>query len=299
MKENLIGQANTKITNNDDNTRSTYDDDLQKKEVKRLKKFHKYEFCRIHKILESPLLPTLMKTTNMSTQSTKFSIPSYFKKISKKSTKFESSPLDAIQGNISNCYLISSLSSLGAYTDLVERLVLAFDPIIGLYSVSLCIDGKFTEILLDDLFPSSLSRLDLNSVTGNKIRKLRLCHPNLKNIDHKIGKHKAKILEIPIWAILIEKAYSKIFGAYWNIGGGGGSVRALKDITCAPVSFHFFDEGTQAEIWKMLTKSVKEGLPMAAPTHQKTSRLNNLKFLLSNWHSTQYWALSRRSMIKG
>ena len=223
-----------------------------------------------------------------------------------KSTKIYTSPIEAIQGNLSNCYLISSLSALGAYPELLQRLLLGSIPNLGLHSVCLCVSGKWVEITLDDYLPCSRSqRTDFAEVPDQYKSKLRLCHPSEsyreKFLDwwNEQAKTSSKLspeapehavnqspfLEVPVWAVLLEKAYSKIFGAFWNIGGGGGSVRALKDLTGAPVSFHFFDRMKKSEIWGLLKNSEKQGKPMAAPTHQDTKKMGYLRHVLSNWHS--------------
>ena len=65
----------------------------------------------------------------------------------------------------------------------------------GLYSISLCEGGVFQEVIVDDLVPCSKGKL-------------------------KFARYKNKV----IWPILLEKAFAKLYGAYWQIGGGGNAV---------------------------------------------------------------------------
>lgn len=92
----------------------------------------------------------------------------------------------------------------------------------GLWSVALCKNGVFTEVIIDDFVPVKKGKIKFCNSRGG------------------------------IWPILLEKAYVKLFGAYWNIGAGGGAVRALKDLTGAPVEFHFFDELSKEELYLLI-----------------------------------------------
>ena len=56
--------------------------------------------------------------------------------------------------------------------------------------------------------------------------------------------------------MLIEKAYSKVFGAYWNTGLGGCAVNALKDLTGAPSEIFKLGGFKDVEIWKKAKESL-------------------------------------------
>lgn len=159
---------------------------------------------------------------------------------------------DPLQGNISNCYLISSLSSLAQWPHRIEHLFYKKKDPEGncLWSVCLCKNGAFEEFVIDDFIPYSRNKIQL--------------------VSSRSGAY---------WPMLLEKAYAKIFGGYWNIGGGGGGVRALKDLTGAPVTFHFFDEMSLKEVFELIQDAQLNKFPMVAPTHRK-----NVKGL-ENWHS--------------
>lgn len=113
---------------------------------------------------------------------------------------------DIYQGSLGDCYLLSSIASVSEYPERIERLLIQRkrSPK-GAYCVALCIVGDFKEYYIDDLVPTQGSRVVF-------------CHNS----------------EAEIWAILIEKAYAKAYGGYWNIGSGGQSENALFDLTGAP-----------------------------------------------------------------
>jgi hypothetical protein len=53
--------------------------------------------------------------------------------------------------------------------------------------------------------------------------------------------------------MLLEKAYAKVYGGYWNIGTGGFAEDALKDLTGAPTEFGQINDSTNTEeLWKKL-----------------------------------------------
>lgn len=66
-----------------------------------------------------------------------------------------------------------------------------------------------------------------------------------------------------MWAMLLEKAYAKIYGGYWNIGTGGFAEDALKDITGAPSEYISFDSIDDKEnFWKRIRLCDGEGYIM-------------------------------------
>lgn len=257
--KNLIGNGSTEITsNNKEDNNSLSIKTLEKKEIKRLNKLKTFKFERINYIILSPLVPVLFRKASGELD--------YFDKSSDPVT----SPVEINQGTISNCYFISCLSSMAKHPELITRLFLNYDQSIGIYSTSLCINGFFREIIVDDFFPCSISKSD----KSKKRLKLRMCHNNTikeKNISY--------------WGSILEKVYAKVFEGFWNIGAGGGSVRAFKDLTGAPVSFHFFDELDQNDIWMLLKMAVDKQWPMSAPTHQNQDKMNFMGIILNNWHS--------------
>ncbi len=98
------------------------------------------------------------------------------------------------------------MSSIAEHPDRIQRL---FQQKLrspkAAYCVNLCITGAFEEYYLDDMVPC-------------KNNNIAFCHS-----DH--GE---------LWAILLEKAYAKAYGGYWNTGAGGFSPNALMDLTGAP-----------------------------------------------------------------
>ena len=114
---------------------------------------------------------------------------------------------DVSQGGLGDCYFLSSLASAARYPHRVERAIMQrTNSTTGAYCVAMCITGSWVTVIVDDYFP---------------VRKdgvLPFCEPRNK----------------VFWPLLFEKAYAKVYGAYWHIGHGGQAKDALRDITGAP-----------------------------------------------------------------
>ena len=95
------------------------------------------------------------------------------------------------------------MSSVAEYPDRIKRLFLQRNRSpVGAYCIALCINGEFVEVVVDDLVPVYK---DKTTPT------LSFCHND----------------EEEIWGILMEKAYAKAYGGYFNMGCGGPIPDAL------------------------------------------------------------------------
>ena len=130
------------------------------------------------------------------------------------------SPNEVSQGNIPNCYLISSISAIAEFPEVVERLFNTQQGNSkGIFSVNLCINGKFKEVIVDGNIPVD----DKNRIKFADSSKA-------------------------MWPIILEKAFAKVYGGYWNIGGAGVPCRALKDLTGAPTEYLKCDEFDKIDV---------------------------------------------------
>ena len=118
-------------------------------------------------------------------------------------------PNDILQGSLGDCYFLCALASLAEHPDLITRLF-DFDAINehGVHSIWLNINGAWKNYLLDEYLPCS-SGSGQNSLAFSKTTQNEL------------------------WVLMLEKAYAKAYGSYWDIVGGDPAV-ALRDLTGAP-----------------------------------------------------------------
>ena len=134
-------------------------------------------------------------------------------------------PDDIYQGKIADCYFLSAISALAENPSRVQRLLITKDPNHKhAYGVLLNYCGDWKLIDLDDYFPT---------VEG----KLFFCHTK----------------SAEIWCMLLEKAYAKMFGGYWNIGRSCFADEAMKDLTGAPCEYLEIDDTDRGQVealWK-------------------------------------------------
>lgn len=118
---------------------------------------------------------------------------------------------DINQGSLGDCYLMSVISAIAEYPDRILRILIQRNKSpFHAYCVALCIAGEFQEFYLDDKYYCK----------GNP-------YSNAKPLAfaHNDGEE--------IWAGLIEKAYAKAYGSYYDIEAGMGD-KAFFDLTGAP-----------------------------------------------------------------
>eukprot|EP01065_Artemidia_motanka_P052127 TRINITY_DN9336_c0_g1_i2.p1 TRINITY_DN9336_c0_g1~~TRINITY_DN9336_c0_g1_i2.p1 ORF type:complete len:821 (+),score=291.38 TRINITY_DN9336_c0_g1_i2:62-2524(+) len=116
-------------------------------------------------------------------------------------------PNDIDQGALADCYLMGALASVAEFEHLVRALFEnGQDPDLGLYRVSLCKNGWWQTVVLDDFF----------TMSGPKPAFAR----NRDEINE-------------LWVTLVEKAYAKVHGSFAAIMSGGAAP-ALGDLTGCP-----------------------------------------------------------------
>ena len=143
-------------------------------------------------------------------------------------------PNDIYQGSLGDCYFLSALAALAEQPSLIHRL---FENksinTIGCYSIWLCIDGEWENIIIDDCFPAVKNTNDSNY----SLLFSRSNGPEL-------------------WVLLLEKAYAKIHGSYQKIENGVCS-EALRDLTGAPTEkINDFNEN---DAWEFMKKACDKG----------------------------------------
>jgi len=194
-------------------------------------------------------------------------------------------PNDIAQGRLGNCWLCSALSAAGETPELVAALFTDDDPDAegaeeglsasrrggvggrlvqrineqGLYSVRLCISGRWQTILLDDFFP---------------------CFPSA-------GPLFTQNRGSQIWVLLAEKAFGKVAGGYDRLVSGQAQ-HALADLTGCPVRSVPLTQPQSAPLlangatglWQLMLSDAAQDLSMCASTVGKEHATDALNALL-------------------
>ena len=147
-------------------------------------------------------------------------------------------PTDIRQGCLGDCWFISSLSTLAERPSLVERLFVTKETNQhGIYRVKLCKNGEWVTVTVDDYFPCfPLGEPLFSKGQGNEL-----------------------------WPQIIEKAYAKLHGNYFNLRGGWAS-EALTDLTGCPTKSNSIEEMSYDDIWRKLIEGYEEGYLINAST---------------------------------
>jgi len=154
-------------------------------------------------------------------------------------------PSDIKQGQLGDCWLMSSLSSLAEMPRLVERLFVTqrYNEE-GLYRVRVCKGGYWREVTIDDYFPC-------RAKDGLPI--FSRAHGN------------------ELWVLLLEKAYAKVHGNYYTLRGGFAN-EGMMDLTGCPTEcFDFEDEVNEekiknGELFDMIRRFDESGYLISAST---------------------------------
>ena len=150
---------------------------------------------------------------------------------------------------------MSAMSALAENPELITRVfnTKEVNPE-GIYSLNICQGGVFHEVIIDDFIP---------------------CHFN----KFKFARFKKGV----IWPILLEKAFAKVYGAYWQIGGGGNAVQAMKDITGAPTRYYNVDSLEEEKLSDICNQIKVQKLIAVTQTKSKKEEVNT-KMGLIEWH---------------
>ena len=130
-----------------------------------------------------------------------------------------------------------------------------------MYSVALNITAKWEAFTIDDYFPIALKgeKVPINPRTKKAMSLSRDTHnTETEQVDeeHLIFAH-TNYEEL--WVMLLEKAYAKAYGGFWNIGTGGFADEALSDLTGAPSESLFIGLDTDPDLlWNRLDYCVRK-----------------------------------------
>jgi len=148
----------------------------------------------------------------------------------------EIEPKDIKQGQLGDCYFLTSLGSLAEWPDRVRKLFIT-DQVnkYGIYGLRMFYNGKRVEVVVDDLIPCT-----------------RKAKPKFSRANGP-----------ELWVIILEKAWAKIHGCYERISAGN-TYLTIRDLTGAP-GYYWLEINDQ--MWNKIIEFDKNQYPMSCGIH--------------------------------
>eukprot|EP00980_Cylindrotheca_fusiformis_P019232 scaffold6544_cov112-Cylindrotheca_fusiformis.AAC.4 len=176
------------------------------------------------------------------------------------------------QGAVGNCWFLSALAVVAEKEYLIRRV---FPHTTtnekGCYQVNLCLDGKWTSVMVDAHLPVVLEEND--ATTGKPTTTRSLQKQDFRGVALQNGQLAfPAFCAVPrgqLWPALVEKAYAKTHGSYANLSGGF-IAEGLADLTGAPHETILFemkdDRDSRDELWARLLSFFEAGFLMGVAT---------------------------------
>lgn len=116
-------------------------------------------------------------------------------------------PNDINQGALGNCWFLASIASVAENPALIKRLFITKEyNEKGIYQLKICKNGEWVKVTVDDYIPCYYSGGPMFCrATGDEL-----------------------------WVLLLEKAYAKLHGNYWQLRAGFVS-HGMSDLTGCPI----------------------------------------------------------------
>ncbi|KAJ7589146.1 hypothetical protein C8J56DRAFT_937820 [Mycena floridula] len=144
---------------------------------------------------------------------------------------------DLVQGGIGDCWFISALAVVSTADGLVDKCCVARDEQVGIYGFIFFRDGKWVNVIIDDLLYTQVPKWD--ELGGTE----QLMYQNDKaKYEASARKGTQSLLfarsgtEGETWVPLIEKAFAKLHGSYAALEGGETG-EGIEDLTGGVTTF--------------------------------------------------------------
>lgn len=155
-------------------------------------------------------------------------------------------PNDIVPGQLNNRYFHAALCSLAQLASIFDSVFLVkTHQQHGFYCFSICIDGIFEEVPIDDFL-----------VVNKRSKSLAF----------------SSAQDNSLWVALLEKAWAKTHGGYANISNGT-TREVFRELTGAPTQIHLGD-GSREHLWSALMTACKKRQFVTAGTDELAQASN-------------------------
>ncbi|GAX14041.1 calpain-15 [Fistulifera solaris] len=171
-------------------------------------------------------------------------------------------PSQVRQGAVGNCWFLSALATVAEKAYLIEN-IMPHRKLneVGCYQVNLCLDGKWTPVIVDSHLPVVLEKIS----TRNTRSLPQLAEKGGLSLQQDLFVFPAfcAAFQWQLWPALVEKAYAKAHGCYAQLSGGF-IAEGLQDLTGAPTETHLLFAADH--LWPILMTYQREGFLMGVAT---------------------------------
>lgn len=183
------------------------------------------------------------------------------------------------QGALGNCWFLSALAVVAEKPNLLRRLLTHIETNEkGCYEVNLCLDGKWTPVIVDAYLPVVTVS---NREHDGKNKRTTAGHQRIDFRGMAHLKNNDTIMALPafcaipkgvLWPALVEKAYAKAHGSYSNLSGGF-IAEGLADLTGAPTETIVFErekllDPSGDDLWVKMLSFTDAGFLMGVATNR-------------------------------
>ncbi|KAL5482317.1 hypothetical protein ACEPAI_8911 [Sanghuangporus weigelae] len=143
----------------------------------------------------------------------------------------DASASDICQGQLGDCWFLSAIAAVATKPELIKKLCVEHDPIVGVYGFIFCRDGEWVDVIIDDQLFTSVPKWE--SISGETQAVYHYDSDMYDSIARRGGKtlyFARSSQENEIWVPLIEKAYAKLHGDFDAIEGGYTN-EGIEDLT--------------------------------------------------------------------
>ncbi|KAL7561882.1 hypothetical protein ACA910_014257 [Epithemia clementina (nom. ined.)] len=189
-------------------------------------------------------------------------------------------PSQVQQGAVGNCWFLSALAVVAEKSYLIHQLLphtQLNDR--GCYQINLCLDGKWTPVIVDSNLPVVVQDGKEQRKEGSLLgegRRRSVIHTKFRGRDGVQFDMCPDLVAFPafcatpglqLWPSLVEKAYAKAHGSYAQLSGGF-IAEGLHDLTGAPFETIVFAGNLldREELWARLLSFHEAGFLMGVAT---------------------------------
>ncbi|TFK48418.1 cysteine proteinase [Heliocybe sulcata] len=167
---------------------------------------------------------------------------------------------DLVQGRLQDCWFLSALATVSTIRDLINKICVDHDPVVGVYGFIFYRDGGWVDVIVDDLLPIYAPKYeDLPDKEKHYFRSNKALYDKMARRGTKSLYYASSGTENETWVPLIEKAFAKLHGDYEALNHGW-TCEGVESLTGGVSNcFYLHDILDKERFWNEELLKLKEG----------------------------------------